>query len=99
MMQLNSPSLHGWIANGEPEWPDQYFPDVRDLLLLPHLDDEVDFDEDSEEDISDDDNDNGEEEELWWRVEIGRFICWIMVLFVNYSITRMWKQLFFTYIH
>ena len=66
MMQLNSPSLHGWIANGEPEWPDQYFPDVRDLLLLPRLDGEVDFDEDSEEDISDDHDDG--EEELWWRI-------------------------------
>ena len=48
MMLLYSPSLHGWTANGEPEWTDQCFPDnVRDLLLLPHLDDEVDFDEDS----------------------------------------------------
>ena len=65
MMLLDSPSLHGWTANGEPEQTDRCFPDdVRDLLLLPHLDDEVDFDEDSEEDISDDDNDNGEEEEL-----------------------------------
>ena len=65
MMLLNSPSLHGWTANGEPEWTDQCFPDnVRDLLLLPHLDDEVDFDEDSEENISDDDNDGEKEEEL-----------------------------------
>ena len=64
MMLLNSPSLHGWTANGEPEWTDQCFPDnVRDLLLLPHLDDEVDFDEDSEENISDDDNDGEKEEE------------------------------------
>ena len=70
MMLLNSPSLHGWTANGEPEWTDQCFPDnVRDLLLLPHLDDEVDFDEDSEENISDDDNDGEKEEELWWRIE------------------------------
>ena len=61
MMLLDSPLLHGWTANGEPEWMDQCFPnDVHDLLLLPHLD-EVDFDEGSEEDISDDDND-GEEE-------------------------------------
>ena len=65
MMLLNSPSLHGWTVNGEPEWTDQCFPDnVRDLLLLPHLDDEVDFDEDSEENISDDDNDGEKEEEL-----------------------------------
>ena len=65
MMLLNSPLLHGWTANGEPEWTDQCFPDnVRDLLLLPHLDDEVDFDEDSEENISDDDNDGEKEEEL-----------------------------------
>ena len=62
MMLLDSPLLHGWTANGEPEWMDQRFPnDVHHLLLLPHLDDEVDFDEGSEEDISDDDND-GEEE-------------------------------------
>ena len=65
MMLLNSPSLHGWTANGEPEWTDQCFPDnVRDLLLLLHLDDEVDFDEDSEENISDDDNDGEKEGEL-----------------------------------
>ena len=52
MMLLDSPLLHGWTANGEPEWMDQCFPnDVHDLLLLPHLDDEVDFDECSEEDI------------------------------------------------
>ena len=59
MMLLDSPSLHGRTANGEPEWMNQCFPDdVRDLLLLPRLDDELDFDEDSEEDISDDiDND------------------------------------------
>ena len=62
MMLLDSPLLHGWTANGEPEWMDQCFPnDVHDLLLFPHLDDEVNFDEGSEEDISDDDND-GEEE-------------------------------------
>ena len=62
MMLLDSPSLHGWTAIGEQEWTDQCFPDdVRDLLLLLRLDDEVDFDEDSEEDISDDDDD-GEEE-------------------------------------
>ena len=36
MMLLDSPSLHGWTANGEPEWTDQCFPDdVRDLLLFP----------------------------------------------------------------
>jgi len=59
---LDSPSLHGWTANGEPEWTDQCFPDdVRDILLLPSLDDEVDF-EDSEEDISEDED--GEEEEF-----------------------------------
>ena len=52
MMLLDSPSLHAWTTNGEPEWTDQCFPDdVRDLLLLPRLDDVVDFDEDSEEDI------------------------------------------------
>ena len=62
MMLLDSPLLHGWTANGEPEWTDQCFPDdVRDLLLLPRLDDEVDFDEDSEEDISDEDDDDEEE--------------------------------------
>ena len=60
-MLLDSPSLHGWTAIGEPEWTDQCFPDdLRDLLLLLRLDDEVDFDEGSEEDISDDDDD-GEE--------------------------------------
>ena len=69
MMLLDSPLLHGWTANGDPEWTDQCFPDdVCDLLLLLCLDDEVDFDEYSEEDISDDDDD-GEEEELWWRIE------------------------------
>ena len=61
MMLLDSPLLHGWTAIGEPEWTDQCFPDdLRDLLLLLRLDDEVDFDEGSEEDISDDDDD-GEE--------------------------------------
>ena len=70
MMLLDSPSLHGCTANGEPEWMDQCFPDnVRDLLLLPHLDDEVDFDEDSEENLSDDDNDGEKQEELWRRIE------------------------------
>ena len=45
-MLLNSPSLHGWTTNGEPEWTDQCFPDnVHDLLLLPRLDDKIDFDE------------------------------------------------------
>ena len=68
-MLLDSPSLHGWTANGEPKQTNQCFPDdVCDLFLLPHLDDEVDFDEDSKEDISDDDHndddDDGEEEEL-----------------------------------
>ena len=68
MMLLNSPLLHQWTANGEPEWMDQCFPDdVRDLLLLLPLDDEVDFDEDREEDVSgddDNDDDNGEKEKL-----------------------------------
>ena len=64
-MLLDSLSLDGWTTNAEPEWTDQCFSDnVRDLLLLPHLDDEVDFDEDSEENISDDDNDGEKEEEL-----------------------------------
>ena len=62
MMLLDSPLLHGWTANGEPEWTDRCFSDdVRDLLLLPRLDDEVDFD--SEEDISDDDDDDEDGEE------------------------------------
>ena len=63
-------SFVAWMDwNGEPEWTDQCFPDdVRDLLLLPRVDDEVDFDEDSEEDISDEDDDD-EEEKLWWRIE------------------------------
>ena len=65
MMLFDSPSLHGWTANAEYEWTDQCFPDdVRDLLLLSRLDDEVDFDKDSEEDISDDGDDGEEEEEL-----------------------------------
>ena len=65
MILLDSPLLQGWTASGEPEWTNQGFPDnVRDLFLLPHLDDEVDFHKDSEEDISDDDDDDGEEE-LW----------------------------------
>ena len=67
MMLLDSPSLYTWTTNGEPEWTDQCFPDdVCDLLLLPRLDDVVDFDEDSEEDIAnddDDDDDDGEKEE------------------------------------
>ena len=70
MVLLDSPSLHGWTANAEHEWTDQCFPDdVRDLLLLSRLDDEVDFDKDSEEDISDDDGNGEEEEKLWWRIE------------------------------
>ena len=70
MMLLDSLSLDGWTTNAEPEWKDQCFPDnVRDLLLLPHLDDEVDFDEDSEENLSDDDNDGEKQEELWRRIE------------------------------
>ena len=68
MMLLDPPLLHGWTANGEPEWMDQCFPDdVCDLLLLLRLDDDVDFDEDREEDVSgddDNDDDNGEKEEL-----------------------------------
>ena len=63
-------SFVAWMdCNGDPEWTDQCFPDdVCNLLLLLCLDDEVDFDKYSEEDISDDDDD-GEEEELWWRIE------------------------------
>ena len=62
MMLLDSPLLHGWTANGEPEWTDHCFSDdVRGLLLLPRLDDEVDFD--SEEDISDDDDDDDDDED------------------------------------
>ena len=53
---------------------DQCFPDdVRDLLLLLPLYDDVDFDEDREEDVSgddDNDDDNSEKEELWWRTEV-----------------------------
>ena len=71
MMLLNSPSLHGWTTNGEPEWTDQCFPDnVHDLLLLPRLDDNVDFD--GEENMFDDDDDvdnDDDEEQLWWRIE------------------------------
>ena len=46
-----------------------FLDDVCDLLLLLRLDDEIDFDEDIEENISDDDDYDGEEEELWWRTE------------------------------
>ena len=62
MMLLDSLSLHGWTAIGEPEWTDQCFPDDLDLSLLARLDDDVDLDEDSEEDISSDDDDDDDDD-------------------------------------
>ena len=63
MMLLDSLSLHGWTAIGEPEWTDQCFPDdVGDLYLLARLDDDVDLDEGSEEDISGDDDDDDDDD-------------------------------------
>ena len=56
MMLLESPSLHGWNANGEPEWTEQCFPDdLHDLLLQEHVDEEQNSDKDEEEESSDDD--------------------------------------------